>query len=453
MKNPTSLSTNEVAAVQKVQESSNGINVDAFVKRYGQRVLAILVGIGIVSVTGCKPDEDPNQAPRFNDFPTHLAVQEGQPVGSVLTTVNATDPDGDPVTYSMGANEYFSIDDQGQITWTQQVDIDSPQEVSVPVYATDGVVPESTTEDLFVTINPNNDTIPPVPAVNGPTSGSLPENQTGIVGTFTGNVPGTWSLQNESTVGIFQLTNTGSQQTQLILAVEQNHEVPPNTHTVDVIFSPTSGGDDIVSPFSLSETDVPEPWQAVLSPQEAMNLGYDIDEGTLGGTFPFMNNQNQSEHFWEVHAQYADEGETTPSSTILKSKLTGATDADLLSQLQNQNGYNGSVGNLIDVMVYYSGNQIENVYDPVLEFWVVRSLVTNQQVSVSNIARAIGVIAAKVGADQQTTYTGTSPFYGTGDLGLSLHILSDMITYGQIETKLHLMAEGVAQQNIDSLHQ
>jgi len=69
------------------------------INKYGKRVFGILAAAGIIAATGCKQDEEPNSTPVFGDFSREIDVQEGQPIGAVLTTIEATDADGNELAF------------------------------------------------------------------------------------------------------------------------------------------------------------------------------------------------------------------------------------------------------------------------------------------------------------------------------------------------------------------
>ena len=391
-----------------------------------------------------------NEAPTASNLNITLTNGpiSGSPVAELSGSTN--DPDGNIVEYelinpSISFNGNFTLNTAtGAVN--QITDLSGYPEMT---YTTSYRVKDNDGEwsaPAVLNITTENPMIPPV--ISGPSMGAVDENQTGTVASFTSNVPGTWSLQNESTPGIFQLSSPNGTSVDLLLIQAQNYENGALNHTVDLVCT-APGGQNIVG-FTLTENNVLEPFQTTLSPQDAINMGYDIDAGTLGGEFPFSNAQGVTEHFWQAVAQMPDEGATVPTSVELKSTLSGLNNAQLLTQLQNNPGYNGAVFNIINAMIG-NGYQISYYYDSVSQTNVLVSAVTGQEIPVVEISRTMGVIADKVGSSQGTTYTGTSPWY-SGDLNTALYDLGKMLQDGNIATDLHLMAEGAAQKAIDLLN-
>lgn len=94
-----------------------------------------------------------NQAPVFNAIPDHTVA-----VGNTLTfTVSATDPDGDPLTYSASNLPTGATFDPGTqtFTWTPTAS-QGPGDYTVVFTADDGVNPVQATADIAVTGGVNN---------------------------------------------------------------------------------------------------------------------------------------------------------------------------------------------------------------------------------------------------------------------------------------------------------
>lgn len=107
-------------------------------------------------------------APVFEDFVIAASVLENQPVGTLVTTVTATDADapGDDsrVGYSIRAGDglgYFSIDEQGNIRTLTVLDAETKNHFWLTVYAQDhGVAPLHTRLEVYVSVGNVNDNVP-----------------------------------------------------------------------------------------------------------------------------------------------------------------------------------------------------------------------------------------------------------------------------------------------------
>lgn len=64
-----------------------------------------------------------NSPPQLLEDINNLAVSEGTPVGKVLFTVNATDPEGSPVHYGIVGTDRVGVDkDTGEVRVIQPLD-------------------------------------------------------------------------------------------------------------------------------------------------------------------------------------------------------------------------------------------------------------------------------------------------------------------------------------------
>ncbi|XP_067345292.1 cadherin-related family member 1a isoform X2 [Channa argus] len=85
-----------------------------------------------------------------------FSISEDTPVGTQIYILNGTDPEGDPVRYSLtfekGSMEYFSVDPKtGNVTLSQELDREKQGEISVHVSITDGRNKVVETVRVFVT--------------------------------------------------------------------------------------------------------------------------------------------------------------------------------------------------------------------------------------------------------------------------------------------------------------
>ncbi len=81
--------------------------------------------------------------PSFNEMPTELSVSEDLPIGHVLTTVKASDPDTPTrITYSLGGEDAqkFNLDpDTGVLSLTDLLDRETKSKHKLYVQASDGI--------------------------------------------------------------------------------------------------------------------------------------------------------------------------------------------------------------------------------------------------------------------------------------------------------------------------
>uniref|UniRef100_A0A8B9SEJ7 Cadherin-related family member 1 n=1 Tax=Apteryx owenii TaxID=8824 RepID=A0A8B9SEJ7_APTOW len=73
-----------------------------------------------------------------------LSLSEDTPIGTHVYTLNGTDPEGDPVTYSLayeaGSRHYFSVDKHlGNVTLIEELDREKEDEIEVIVSISDGL--------------------------------------------------------------------------------------------------------------------------------------------------------------------------------------------------------------------------------------------------------------------------------------------------------------------------
>ncbi|XP_046748553.1 fat-like cadherin-related tumor suppressor homolog isoform X2 [Diprion similis] len=106
--------------------------------------------------------------PVFDDFVVSATVFENQPVGTLVTTVKATDADpvgGDSrVSYTIRGGDgigIFSIDEQGNVKTRVVLDVETKSGYWITVFAQDhGVVPLSSKIEVYVAVLDENDNTP-----------------------------------------------------------------------------------------------------------------------------------------------------------------------------------------------------------------------------------------------------------------------------------------------------
>jgi hypothetical protein len=71
----------------------------------------------------CVPGVRANSPPQLLEDINNLPVNEGTPVGNVLFTVNASDPEGSPVHYGIVGTDRLGVDkDTGEVRVMQPLD-------------------------------------------------------------------------------------------------------------------------------------------------------------------------------------------------------------------------------------------------------------------------------------------------------------------------------------------
>ncbi|KAM9011729.1 cadherin-related family member 1 isoform 2-T3 [Ara ararauna] len=106
-----------------------------------------------------------------------LSLSEDTPVGTHVYTLNGTDPEGDPVTYSLayeaGSRRYFSVDKNlGNVTLVEELDREKEDEIEVIVSISDGL--STVSEKVRILVMDANDESPEF--INTPYIVQVPEN-------------------------------------------------------------------------------------------------------------------------------------------------------------------------------------------------------------------------------------------------------------------------------------
>ena len=158
------------------------------------------------SATVTIQDDDMNIPPNITGGP--YSVSYGECRTSSVATYVASDPDGDPITWSPHGTDRsdFGISSGGVLTFDSSPDYEDPDDSNrdnvyrVTVRASDGSG-GSDDRDVTVTVTNVNENIPP-DITGGPSSASYAEGGTGSVATYRASDPDgdpiTWSLPNTS---------------------------------------------------------------------------------------------------------------------------------------------------------------------------------------------------------------------------------------------------------------
>ena len=157
-----------------------------------------------------KPKPAPNQAPVFaSDLANTVTVEEiyARTSGYVLATVTATDPDGDPVTYSRHDNSHKGVEvhSNGAITVSDPRTFVAGQSYTVIMVASDNKNASSQfTLTVTVIENQPGDPKPPDPVTSMPTPGPSPGSKPGSTpGPTTGTTTGTTTTPRANRAPVF----------------------------------------------------------------------------------------------------------------------------------------------------------------------------------------------------------------------------------------------------------
>ena len=154
-------------------------------------------GDNVQAVLSITDDDEANAAPVFADGDSaSREIAENSPQGTAIgNPVTATDPDNDPLHYSLTGDDRDSFaiaTTTGQLTTKAPLDYEAKAEYSVIVQVSDlkGPIgqPDNEIDDTVeVSIKVANVNEPPV--ITGPTTISFAENGTGVVGTYSATDP------------------------------------------------------------------------------------------------------------------------------------------------------------------------------------------------------------------------------------------------------------------------
>ena len=100
------------------------------------------------------PNSKPNEPPFDLNTTALLTISENQPVGTVVGQFNATDPDGDPITYHLVSgegdadNSLFTLDQNGTLKTAVVLGYEAGSSVTIRVQARDEY--NASVEDNFI---------------------------------------------------------------------------------------------------------------------------------------------------------------------------------------------------------------------------------------------------------------------------------------------------------------
>ena len=118
---------------------------------YGQETLAAMQPSTAASATttSSTTSTNSNNAPVINDLPSTLPVNENQ---TQITTVNATDGDGDSLTYSLSGEDadLLQVTEAGALTFKAAPDFEEKSSYFVTITVSDGSA--ATSQDLNISI-------------------------------------------------------------------------------------------------------------------------------------------------------------------------------------------------------------------------------------------------------------------------------------------------------------
>ena len=218
-----------------------------------------------------------------------ISVPENQ---QAVTTVTATDADGDTVTYRLatGADDgLFQINtNSGKLAFIKSPDYETPKDANqdniyiLTVIATDGVF--ETTQLLFVTVTDVIENSPPKIISDGGGASatlSMEENQkiaTIVTATDADNDPITYSISGGADAALFQISSGGT----LSFAVAPDYEKPQdsNKDNIYVVTVTASDGSQHVSQtLNIVVTDVFENLAPVITSHAgAVNVAVNVEE-------------------------------------------------------------------------------------------------------------------------------------------------------------------------------
>ncbi len=183
-------------------------------------------------------DNNDNRAPAFKNQPGSHSVDEGMPAGEVVGQIEATDPNGDKLTYKLtgadaGNFKIAHVDEEGQITTAAKFNHEVKSSYMVTVTATD---PNGLMASHAVTINVSDVDEAPVielgglAIASGGRSVSYAEDGTGHVAAYTAVGPdaagAAWTLEGPD-AGDFRISSAGV----LTFVSPPDYEAPADADT------------------------------------------------------------------------------------------------------------------------------------------------------------------------------------------------------------------------------
>ncbi|KAM9550864.1 cadherin-related family member 1 isoform 2-T3 [Guaruba guarouba] len=248
-----------------------------------------------------------------------LSLSEDTPVGTHVYTLNGTDPEGDPVTYSLayeaGSRRYFSVDKNlGNVTLVEELDREKEDEIEVIVSISDGL--STVSEKVRILVMDANDESPEF--INTPYIVQVPENtpsgssifkteavdkDTGSGGSITYFLQdGGGKLRGDNKV--FSATTT------VTVNVEDVQDTPPmfiGTPYYGYVYEDTLAGSEVLTVVAL-DGDRGKPNSVHYSIVNGSEGSFEIDNTT--GAISVIKSPNQlKKEVYELKVQASEVGQ------------------------------------------------------------------------------------------------------------------------------------------------
>ncbi|XP_061229747.1 cadherin-related family member 1 isoform X3 [Neopsephotus bourkii] len=248
-----------------------------------------------------------------------LSLSEDTPVGTHIYTLNGTDPEGDPVTYSLayeaGSRRYFSVDrNLGNVTLIEELDREKEDEIEVIVSISDGL--STVSEKVRILVMDANDESPEF--INTPYIVQVPENtpsgssilkteavdkDTGSGGSITYFLQdGGGKLRGDNKV--FSATTT------VTVNVEDVQDTPPmfiGTPYYGYVYEDTLAGSEVLTVVAL-DGDRGKPNSIHYSIVNGSESSFEIDNTT--GAISVVKSPNQlKKEVYELKVQASEVGQ------------------------------------------------------------------------------------------------------------------------------------------------
>lgn len=224
-------------------------------------------------------DESVNQAPQISS--QVFSLSENNEIGFAVGTVNAGDPDGDAITYSLLSGDTFSIDaNTGALTVTEIVDYEVTSQFILNVEVSDGSLESSAT--IVVNVTDADESVNSAPVIADETF-SLLENS--LNGHYLGKLQATDADDDELSYAIISGNELGGftmePETGILVVADQDQldfEVNPtfilNVEVTDGILASTAQ-------LTINLTDVDE---QVNQAPTILDQSFSIDENATVGS-------------------------------------------------------------------------------------------------------------------------------------------------------------------------
>ncbi|XP_030344438.1 cadherin-related family member 1 isoform X2 [Strigops habroptila] len=261
-----------------------------------------------------------------------LSLSEDTPVGTHVYTLNGTDPEGDPVTYSLayeaGSRRYFSVDKNlGNVMLIEELDREKEDEIEVIVSISDGL--STVSEKVRILVTDANDESPEF--INTPYIVQVPENtpsgssifktkavdkDTGSGGSITYFLQdGGGKLRGDNKV--FSATTT------VTVNVEDVQDTPPmfiGTPYYGYVYEDTLAGSEVLTVVAL-DGDRGKPNSIHYSIVNGSEGSFEI--GNTTGAISVIKSPNQlKEEVYELKVQASEVGQEGDISAYTFSTVT-----------------------------------------------------------------------------------------------------------------------------------